>query len=91
MFNGNERTTEIGGIPRILGDAGKGKEVSGVFVTILCRGCDQRNESPRTVQNHWLATLEQLSKKQGCWVENISSLATTEIGRGHENIVFRRI
>lgn len=38
-----------------------------------------------------MVTKEQLSKKQGCWVENMSSLATTEIGRGHENIVFRRI
>ena len=89
MNNGNERTNEIGTIPRILGDEGKSKEVSGVFAAILAGGYDTRDESQRTVQNHWLASLEQLAKKKGCWIENISSLATTEIGRGHENIVFR--
>ena len=88
MNDGNERANEISGIPRILGDEGKSKEVSSVFAAILCGRCYQGNESQGTVQNHWLASLEQLAKEQGCWIENISSLATTEIGRGHENIVF---
>ena len=88
MNNGNERTNEISAIPRILGNAGKEQEVSSIFATILCRGCCQGNEGKGTIQNNWLASIEHLSKEQGCWIENISSLATTEIGRGHENIVF---
>ena len=43
----------------ILGDEGKSKEVSGVFAAILAGGYDTRDESQRTVQNHWLATVEQ--------------------------------
>lgn len=89
MKNGNERANEVSSIPRILGDAGKSKEVSRVFAALLRRGYDTRDESQGTVQDNWLDTLEQLAKEQGCWIENISSLATTEIGRGHENIVFR--
>ena len=63
--NGNERTNEISGIPRILGDEGKSKEVSSVFAAILRRGYDTRDEIQGTVQNHWLASLEQLAKEQG--------------------------
>lgn len=89
MNDGNERANEISGIPRILGDEGKSKEVSRVFAAILRRGYDTRDESQGTVQDNWLDSLEYLAKEQGCWIENLSSLATTEIGRGHENIVFR--
>ena len=56
MINGNERANEVSAIPRILGDAGKSKEVSSVFAAILCRGCYQGNESQRTVQDNWLAS-----------------------------------
>jgi len=63
MNNGNERANEISGIPRILGDAGKSKEVSRVFAALLCGRCYQGNESQGTVQNHWLASVEYLARK----------------------------
>ncbi len=87
----NKKTTGNGSIPRFLGNEGKGKEVSSVFATILRRGYDQRDESQRTIQNHWLGSIEQLAKEQGAWIESLSSIATAEIGHGHENTVFRSV
>lgn len=85
----NERTTENGSIPRFLGDEGKSKEVSSVFAAILRRGHDSGNEGPGAVQDNWLGAVEELAKNEGIWIEPLSSLATVEIGYGHENTVFR--
>ena len=87
--NDTDRTTEKGlSIPRFLGNAGKEQEISSVFATILARGCNQGNESQGTVQNNWLDSVEQLAKEQGIWIDSLSSIATAEIGHGHENTVF---
>ena len=87
----NTRTAENGSIPGFLGNAGKSKEVSRVFAAILRRGYDTRNESQRTIQNHWMDLIEPLAKEYGAWIDNLSSIATIEIGHGHENTVFRSI
>ena len=55
----NRGTVEEGSLPGFLGNEGKSKEVSSVFAAILARGCHKGNESQGTVQNHWLASLEQ--------------------------------
>ena len=59
----NRGTVEEGSLPGFLGNEGKSKEVSSVFAAILEGGLHQGNESQRTVQNHWLATVEKLAKE----------------------------
>ena len=78
-----------GAIPGFLGNEGKCKEVSSVFATILDRRYDQRNEIQGAVPYNWLESLEQLAKERGIWINNLFSIASDEIGYGHENTVFR--
>lgn len=84
----NRRTKEGLSLPRFLGNEGKCKEISSVFATLLARRCHQGNEGQGAVQNHWLDSLEQIAKEEGVWIDNLSSVATAEIGHGHENTVF---
>ena len=84
----NRGTVEEGSLPGFLGNEGKSKEVSSVFAAILARGCHQGNESQGTVQNHWLDPVEKLAKDNGVWIGKLSSMASVEIGYGHENTVF---
>ena len=84
----NKKTTGNGSIPRFLGNEGKGKEVSSVFAAILEGGLHQGNESQGTVQSYWLDPVEKLAKDNGVWIGKLSSMASVEIGYGHENTVF---
>ena len=84
----NERTISNGALPGFLGNEGKCKEISSIFATILARGCYQGNEGQGTIQNHWLDPVEPLAKYHNIWIDSLSSLATVEIGYGHENTVF---
>ena len=70
----NRGTVEEGSLPGFLGNAGKSKEVSGVFATLLGRGYDPGNEVPGTVQTYWLATVEKLAKRYNIWIDNIAGL-----------------
>ena len=85
----NRKATGNGTIPGFLGNEGKSKEISRIFATILNRGYDKRNEVQRAISYNWLDTVEQLAKEWGVWIDNLSSIATDEIGYGHENTVFR--
>ena len=85
----NRKTDGNGALPEFWGNEGKSKEISKIFATILDRGYDKRNEIPETIQDNWLDTVERLAKELGIWIYSLSSIASDEIGYGHENTVFR--
>ena len=84
----NRGTEENNSFPEILGNAGKSKEISRIFTSILQGESNRGNEEKRTIQDNWLETIETIAKEEGIWIDNLSSIASEEIGYGQENIVF---
>ena len=86
--NGIDRTTKTSEqFPRILGDAGKSKEVSRVFASIFDRTSDRGNEGKESIQGNWRNLLESAAKENGAWVESPKEIVTQKISEGQEQIV----